>query len=308
LNNENQNTTNYNTNGIDITTPPQYYQHPPTSNLVQVNDPKLGRHFHIGTLLVNIGSWFCNVLFVVGLIGTIIAGALNMKPTWMFPTFLPITILAFMGRFVLFFAQMVSCRYSTTAGFLSNSHDGIDFFEYIKRIKSYPLKLGFVCTCFHFETRTRHVTTTVNGKTTTRLETYTVRVNTFNETELFPYKTCVDKSDDVDARQFSSPMVQVQMSKDFQFGDPKTEHFFNYARSEFIKRNQFRDTHFEEAILWDIDEYKTEVMYMDQTRKPALYNIHIWRLLSLLSCNWPFMIWVDAISAHTSFKVRKIIV
>jgi len=215
---------------------------------------------------------------------------------------------------VLYFFYLIEVFCSSTFRYLWNKRRSDKLLDHFFKIKNTRPELQFWCECYHFETRTRWVTETYsengpNGpvtKTRQRLETYTVKVVTYTETETFRYSYFQDTSgmisDDINCYEF----IKIKFKKEYSFGNRETEVAYNCQYDRFIQRNQFRDTCFDHSSRFRLDNFKEKMLSINTDKRSC--SVHVctylmWSLMFMVS--WPYRIWMESLCYRGEFIFKK---
>mmetsp|Transcript_5390 Transcript_5390/g.20127 ORF Transcript_5390/g.20127 Transcript_5390/m.20127 type:complete len:444 (-) Transcript_5390:100-1431(-) len=167
------------------------------------------------------------------------------------------------------FAVMASVHYiiqvfcNPSARYLSHKKSTVDSYGYVDSLKREAPRLYMSVSCYHYETRTRTVTSTdAQGRTTTRVETYQERVTTYSETTHFPYAYWVDASGvfRLDASYLNKKFIKLRLFKKVIFNDEETAQVYTRYSSEFRSAHRWRDVHMDYSEGIDIPGFKDRVL------------------------------------------------
>lgn len=119
---------------------------------------------------------------------------------------------------------------SATFDYLRHSLDNVSTGEYVTGLKKAAPNILWSIQCYHYETRTRTVSSTdSNGRTTTRTETYQVRVNTHSASGSLLYRSWTDRSDTLSDQIYKFNMTKMKLTKSYT-----CDIGYNQQRSQFI--------------------------------------------------------------------------
>merc|ERR1712202_12033 len=103
-----------------------------------------------------------------------------------------------MGLFVCIFfylLDIVESAITSTCKYLNNIEEKDGVHRFVDRLQRTAPQIVWRIQCYHMETRTRWTTyTDANGNSHSRLETYTVRVNTHYASQRYQYDSWDDVS------------------------------------------------------------------------------------------------------------------
>jgi len=220
----------------------------------------------------------------------------------------PLMIAAFVVLPVVYLIYLIESFCSATSAYLWNFSPDEDIVSYVKRLRTYAPVLSFHCECYHYRT---YVTYSTDSKGNQTSQTHTEKVTTHTETQRFPYSRCVDDSGDISENVFVYNSTRVDFSKDIQFGDDRTAFLYNSAKSAFIERNKYRDTHFDFAEHKDLQDFKEKVLSIVDTKQVSCFMS--WGVYFVLTVfcmmSAPYRIWLDNNSIHAKFVfIKKIFV
>ncbi|KAA0147249.1 hypothetical protein FNF29_07510 [Cafeteria roenbergensis] len=266
-------------------------------------------------------SGFCNLL-VLGALGFIIASEAMQDSSSPTPgvyhddysddpnddvnAALPSIAAGVFGVVYLFYLIESCC--SDSRKYMSNFKDVAGAEAFLSQMVDTPPDVAMTCECYHYETRYRTVTSTdSNGRTTTRTESYTVKVTTYRETDYFRYRAWKDESGPFHGMTLHA-IVKLRLYKLVVWNDDASHRAFVMAYSAFQARNRWRDSHF--SHNWDmrIRGFRTNVLALsDPTAKPCWLSFGCFWLSTLLLCSWPWRRMLTSSSVEAKFTLRKVI-
>merc|ERR1711964_634616 len=126
-----------------------------------------------------------------------------------------------------YLGYLVEICLGSTQKYLCNIEEKDGVHRFVDRLQRTAPQIIWEIQCYHMETRTRWVSyTDANGNTSSRLETYTVRVNTHFASQHYQY----DSWDDVSGQLPSLTdymLTKLTIGKRWMFADAFTEVDYN---------------------------------------------------------------------------------
>ena len=99
-------------------------------------------------------------------------------------------IILIVWMFIFYIFYLVEARCCETYRFIYTQKNMVKMSEYVESIVTGAPSIKEHASCFHTETRTRTVSSTVNGRTQLRTETYTVTVTKHSDHFDIDYDNC----------------------------------------------------------------------------------------------------------------------
>lgn len=162
--------------------------------------------------------------------------------------------------------------------------------------------------CYHYETRVRTVThTDSQGRTSSRLETYTVRVDTHSASTFFPitsFRSEHDGTQITDALPFD--LVRVRLHETVLFGDTASRVAFQRFSRAFRNENRF-DVHQDYHEHFGTPGLHKRMLMANETfKRPFWMNRVVCVLAILLLFAWPYRLALQsrAVKVITSLNGR----
>lgn len=218
-------------------------------------------------------------------------------------TGLAITLLVF---FVIgyLFHQIESCL-SSSCKYLSNVKTGEGAHKLVKKVKKSPPQLSWHIQCYHMETRTRVVTYTDNqGRSGTRIETYTVRVDTHSASKSYRYDSWDDVSGDLPPLE-EYKLTKLTIGKKWIFADDMTEEDYYSKQERFIRIND-RDVSYDFQVKYGLKHYLPKVLAeIVPGQTPCWLNRCCFTLWNLFCCSWAYRACFTAVSGARTFNIIK---
>lgn len=155
------------------------------------------------------------------------------------------------------------------------------------------------------ETRTRLVSyTDSQGRSHTRVETYTVRVDTHSASQHYRF----DAWDDVSGKLPSLTdykLTKLTIGKQWMFADAFTEADYHQRRSWFIQFND-RDMHYDFSTKLRIPGHREKILAeVKPGSTPCFLNIGWYWMMNLLGLSLCFRWYFTSISGRRDFNLIK---
>lgn len=215
----------------------------------------------------------------------------------------------FVPAIILYVIYWINMCCSATFSYLNNKKTGNGIYDYMGSLFYEPAFVDFHIQCYHNETRT--VPYTQDGQTRWRTETH--RVNTYSETTTFKYMTWRDVSGPFllntagYRRDPFKAMVKLRVKFDVEFANDGTLADFEAQKDHFIRRNQYRDTHYDFTQTNRLRGYE-EYNLINITNEPnPSINICYLLISTLLCVNEFYKIYVDSFCIPQDFKISKLV-
>ena len=197
--------------------------------------------------------------------------------------------------------------FSREYGYLSKLGDSGYASDYLKSLRETAPHLVMRAECYHYETRTRVVTyTDGNGNLNTRLETYTVRVVTHSDAELFRYSYWVDNSKERLEYNETYGVTKIKLKNSIIAGDSETRELLDAAQAAFRERNRDIDEYMDYQLDITVDGFeKRMASYTDPSRKSWWIKKRYFWLATFLTFTWPYRWLFRARTGRAKYKVEK---
>ena len=160
--------------------------------------------------------------------------------------------------------------------------------------------------CYHYETRTRAVTTTdSDGRTSTRYETYEERVNTWYGSESFHFDTWTDMSPDtlnIEDHRY----IRWKMEKTFNFADDYTQHCYHHQKSTFEESNKWRDTHYNFEETFHIDGFVERMISSSDGTFPWQMSVKVYLVTCIFLFELAYSAWLKGLATPKSYTYCKV--
>ncbi|EGG20112.1 hypothetical protein DFA_07230 [Cavenderia fasciculata] len=157
---------------------------------------------------------------------------------------------------------------------------------YVEQLRATKPSILVNCESYHWETRTRTVTTYVNGQSTTRTETYQEKVTTHREANEMFVSEWADLSPPLDSK-ITTLLLEVYFTKDYTHMDPLSEQCLETVKSDMTRRNKPRDTHFNLAVSLNVADFSDSKLFcLDESRIPWYANSFWWAIITFLWFPW----------------------
>lgn len=179
--------------------------------------------------------------------------------------------------------------------------------EHINRMKVVGPVVTFRAECYHYETRTRTVTSTdSNGRTVSSLETYQVKVVTANIVEPFIFQFWQDQSDAALVGVHRNKITKIKMEQQVLFGDVETANDFDERYSRFKQENNHRDIFVNFSVSRTVPGFKNRMAtFVDADAKAWWINSACFWISSLLLFGWIYRLAFKYSTVKITYAVIK---
>ena len=179
--------------------------------------------------------------------------------------------------------------------------------SYVARLRETRPVIFHRIECYHWETRTRVVTSTDgDGNIQTDIETYEERVVTHTDCENFPFAYFKDISPPTIEGISSNKLTRLQMFKDANFGDSETRDAYDRMQTRLEEANQDLDTHMDSWMDVEVDGFIERLSaYAHSNQKSWWMNSACYYISSLLCCTWPFRLLYRQCTTKATYTVLK---
>jgi len=187
---------------------------------------------------------------------------------------------------VLYIVYIIECFCSSTMKYLNNIYLKEQLAEYINRIQSYPPRITWNISCYHWETRReRHTYTDSNGNQRTEWKTRQEKVYTHHANGDYNYKSWKDVSLPLFDTLEQYQLTQLTLMKAYEFANIATQQHYNLLKDAFILRNN-RDTHYDFSENLQINEFTTKILAECAPGvKPAWISNAYFIIASIFGCS-----------------------
>jgi len=206
---------------------------------------------------------------------------------------------------VFFLCYIIEACMSSTQKYLCNIEHKDGVHRLVDRLQRTAPQIVWKIQCYHYETRTRIVSyTDAEGRSQTRFETYTVRVNTHYATQHYRF----DAWDDVSGKLPSLTdykLTKLNIGKQWMFADAFTEADYNTRQHWFIQFND-RDVSYDFSTKLRIPGHREKILAEVQPGStPCFLNIGWYWVMNLLGLSLPFRWYFTSISGRRDFNLIK---
>lgn len=203
---------------------------------------------------------------------------------------------------------LLTCMFTETRSFLSNSLSSFSVYEYIHGLQQSAPNIVFHVCCYHWRTVTRTVTDS-NGRT--RTETSTQRVVTYQESRPFRYQSWEDVSkmfllsiDEKQARK-NKPCLKLFLRKNWILTDETTLKAYRDAQASIVADNRWRDQHMDYSEHMEIPDFKSYVLAFVGDRRPKFFgSVYFYLSMFTMLCV-PYCLYVDHQCYTQDFVIEK---
>ncbi|XP_055342421.1 transmembrane protein 151 homolog [Paramacrobiotus metropolitanus] len=210
-----------------------------------------------------------------------------------------------LGAFYIAYILETFCCNSNTK-FLNNSVMVSDIHQYVESVRGGAPAVVWHMECYHYETRTRLVSSGSGRSRTTRVETYTVKVTSWTGDQAFEFSNWADISD---PRQLDTigafQQTRIKFDKQFVLSDNQTLASFEAQRDYFVAANRLRDTHYDLSESFEIAGFQPAVLASTTSEKPFFLTLHWYVLAVLFLLELPFSFMIKMQSARMQYVYVK---
>ena len=176
---------------------------------------------------------------------------------------------------------------------------------YVDSFRGIAPKLTMHIECYHYETRYRTITETVNGQTRTRTETYTERVVTYSGSKDFIYELSSDFSGRIVGLE-SYSIAKLKLETEIVFADDYTRQCFVAEEAAFIAYNRYRDVHYNYSRNFYIPGLNERILsFVDPSNIPFYISFSFFLLSHLFLMQYFYILMLRGVSTQLVFKYRK---
>ena len=202
---------------------------------------------------------------------------------------------------------LLESAFSRELDYLKNVMADETAWDYIQRMHKVPPRINMVVECYHNETRTRVVHyTDANGNQQSRTETYTEKVVTYVDTDLFSFGSWLDVSKREMPALSAVALTRVKIDPSILFGDQETADDYERQVTEMLERNRHRDVYTDYSSSKEIPELKKRISaYVDLKVKPFWIRPLFFWIATFLLMTWPYRWLFRAKTAKTYYTLKK---
>jgi len=212
--------------------------------------------------------------------------------------------IVFILLYLCYISESVCC--TKTRRYLTNLMVDTTIYSHVQAVRQTPPRVSFHNECYHYETRTRLVTQTVNGRTTTRTETYQVKIVTHAAHEEVPLSQWADASQNLSGLERFA-LAKVKFGKQYAFGDTQSQAVHQALWASFVARNH-RDTHQHNWETMDVPGFQDVAMFLIDVRlQPWLLRWWAYALAVVFFLGWTYRCWLSSRSAKFRYTYVKTI-
>eukprot|EP00112_Aurelia_sp_Birch-Aquarium-sp1_P016844 Seg385.18 transcript_id=Seg385.18/GoldUCD/mRNA.D3Y31 product="Transmembrane protein 151B" protein_id=Seg385.18/GoldUCD/D3Y31 len=217
--------------------------------------------------------------------------------------------MAFIMIFVCYLVMLIESFYSNEKQYISSIVSDISAIEFVNKLRNTDPERVMLIECYHWETRTRTVTSTdAQGNTQTHIETYQEIVITHTESQKFPIQFTRDISDQHGLKFDQYSVTRLKLTPDVQFGDTETEEKFEEMRTKMIEENEHRDTNIQFSFSDSIDGFVNRICaYTDPNNQPFWMNVVYYWVASVLGLTWIYRAIFIRKTAKCEYTIKKMI-
>ena len=218
-------------------------------------------------------------------------------------------VMSFIMIFISYLFMLIESCYSDEKEYITNIVPDISAIEFVNKMRDTDPKRVMLIECYHFETRTRTVTTTdAQGNTQTSLETYQEIVITHTESQDFPIEFTQDISDQHGLKFDQYSVTRLKLTPEIQYGDTETEEKFEEMRAKMIAENEHRDTLIQFTFKDSIDGFKERICaYTDPNNQPFWMNAVYYWVATVFGLTWIYRAIFLRKTAKCEYIIKKVI-
>lgn len=250
------------------------------------------RDLHVAVMLLSASFAVLLIMYLACLTG----GACHGRSFFVSPVFWVVFALVA----ALFLAE---AAVSDTLAYLRNINTTETLLQYVARLRQAAPTVVWTIQCYHFETRTRVVSSTdAQGRSTTRTETYQERVNTHYARDTLKYARWQDVSRVLQEAEISEyKMTKVNLNKAWT-GDAGCMS----QKTTFIAVNN-RDVHYDFFEDLQIPGYTSRLLCLVHLDDRPFMAHWAWFLLFQFSIvgALPYRMWLSSITGKVHNTIHK---
>ena len=246
----------------------------------------------------NAACWIFQVLTW----GSIVASVVLFVKVGMTPA-----IFASCGVCYFIYIILEFCSY--TSKYLCNKSSNEGIYHKMGNYFRTPPQISFHCECYHYENRT-YYTTDKHGHR--RAHRHRVKVTTYRETYNFPYYSERDVSGlfylNCDkANVENKHYIKLKLKEEINFADAISYSDYERSKSDFWRRNRFRDVHFSFRESRTIPGMVHHNLVKLNDEGSCMVNYFWFFLFTMITFAEFYRLYIDSICVYQKFKVRKLI-
>ena len=202
---------------------------------------------------------------------------------------------------------LLESAFSRELNYLKNIMEDETAWEYLQRMHEVPPRINMVVECYHNETRTRVVHyTDSSGNQQSSTETYTKKVVTYVDTDVFSFGSWLDISKKEMPALSTVALTRVKIDLSMLFGDQETADDYERQVTEMLERNRHRDVCTDYSSSKEIPGLKERISaYVDLKVKPFWIRPLFFWIATLLLMTWPYRWLFRAKTAKTYYTLKK---
>ena len=172
-----------------------------------------------------------------------------------------------------------------------------------------PPEIIFHCECYHYETRVHY---TKDSKGHRHAHKTRVRVTTYTETYNLPYYSERDVSGlfylNCDKAMVEQKFyIKLELKEEINFADAISLYDYEKEKSEFWKRNRFRDVFFNFWETKTISGMKYHNLIKLVPKEPCMVNFFWFFFFTFFTFGEFYKLYFESVCIYQRFKVRKLV-
>ena len=210
---------------------------------------------------------------------------------------------------VIYFIYLCLEFTSSTSNYLCHKTSGSGMYEKMGMLYRTHPEIHFHCSCYHYETR-RYTTKDSKGRRHKRTEK--VRVVTHSESFSIPYYSSRDVSglfylncDQANVQRKS--FIKLKLFKEINFADAISYMDYEYYKSEFWRRNRFRDVRMDFSEKRIVPGLVRHNLVKISDKNPCTVNFFWYLVFTIIPLCQFYKSYVNLFCVNQSYKVRKIV-
>ena len=216
-------------------------------------------------------------------------------------------VLPSFGVFYLIYIMLEFC--SKTGKYLCNKNSGQGIYQKMGIYFQTPPIINFHCDCYHYENRTNIRTDNEGNKKT---EKRTEKVITYKETYSLPYYSARDVSGlfllNCDKAYLEKKYyIKLKLKEEINFADAISYYDYKKQKSDFFRRNRFRDVHFDFTESRKIPGMKRYILVKLHAKGNCMINYFWFFIFTILTFAEFYRLYIDSCCVYQKFKVRKLV-
>ena len=210
---------------------------------------------------------------------------------------------------VLYIVYLILEFCSPTAKYLCNKSSDLGMYHKMGKLFQTPPEINFHCECYHMVTRI-HTSVDKDGHVNTY--TTTEKVVTYREIYKLPYYSARDVSGlfylnceraNIEKKYY----IKLELKEEINFADAISVYDYEKEKSEFWKRNRFRDVFFNFWETRTISGMKYHNLIKLVPKEPCMVNFFWFFFFTFFTFGEFYKLYFESVCIYQRFKVRKLV-